>query len=237
MHLLAIVAHPDDADIFCGGTLAKHADRGDTVTIAHMTRGEYGGFGETTESEVAATRETEAENAGAELNADAVSFLGFADGRITHTYENRVRIVNAIRQYDPDLILTHFRDDLHPDHKATARLVTDAYYMASIELFESEYDPCDPENVLFFGKPTSSFEPSLFVDISEYTDQKRRAIEQHESQIEFLTEHGGIDSEFDNLLDGIAAEDTVRGKRVGVGAAEGFATLHETAQEYLTVDR
>jgi LmbE family N-acetylglucosaminyl deacetylase len=62
MEILVTVAHPDDADILCGGTLAKHADRGDDVTIAYMTRGEYGGF-DTAEAELAATREREAERA------------------------------------------------------------------------------------------------------------------------------------------------------------------------------
>jgi oligopeptide/dipeptide ABC transporter, ATP-binding protein, C-terminal domain len=57
MHVVAIVAHPDDADIFCGGTLAKHATRGDQVSISHMTRGEYGGLGTDTEAEIADTRE------------------------------------------------------------------------------------------------------------------------------------------------------------------------------------
>ncbi|RYJ08735.1 PIG-L family deacetylase, partial [Halogeometricum borinquense] len=79
MHVTAIVAHPDDADIFCGGTLKKHAERGDDVTIVYMTRGEYGGF-DTTEEEVAETRESEAEAAAEALDAEA-RFLDFRDGR------------------------------------------------------------------------------------------------------------------------------------------------------------
>lgn len=76
MHLVAIVAHPDDACISCGGTLAKHAARGDDVTVIHMTRGEYGGLGDRTEDELAAVRSAEARQAGAVLGAD-VEFLGF----------------------------------------------------------------------------------------------------------------------------------------------------------------
>ncbi|EMA52578.1 MULTISPECIES: PIG-L deacetylase family protein [Halococcus] len=233
MHVVAVVAHPDDADIFCGGTLAKHAARGDRVSIAHMTRGEYGGLGTDTEAEIADAREKEARASGEVLGADAVEFLGFEDGRITYSLDNRLRIVDALRRYDPDVVLTHFRDDMHPDHRATSRLVTDAYYMASLPLAETDHEPCDPDNVYYFGKPTAEFEPSTFVDISEHIDRKLRAIEQHESQIAFLAEHGGIDAEFDNLLDGIYAEGVVLGKRTGVGSAEGFAPLHERAREYL----
>jgi len=198
-----------------------------------MTRGEYGGLGTDTEAEIADTRETEARASGEVLGADTVEFLGFEDGRITYSLDNRLRIVDALRRYDPDVVLTHFRDDMHPDHRATARLVTDAYYMASLPLAETDHEPCDPDNVYYFGKPTSPFEPSTFVDVSEHVDRKRRAIEQHESQVAFLVEHGGIDAEFDNLLDGIDAEGVVLGKRTGVGSAEGFAPLHERARDYL----
>ncbi|WP_247004342.1 PIG-L deacetylase family protein [Halosolutus gelatinilyticus] len=232
MELLAIVAHPDDADIFCGGTLAKHADRGDTVTIAHMTKGEYGGF-DATEDAIAETRAEEARRSGDELGADEVTFLGFEDGRIEYTLENRLEIVETIRAHAPDLILTHYTDDMHPDHRATSRLVTDAYYMASLPLVDTEHDPCDPENVYFFGKPTSSFEPTVHVDTSGYEAQKAAAIDRHESQVAFLEEHGGIDAEFDNLIEGVAAEDAARGKRTGVERAEGFVPLHGRAVDYL----
>jgi bacillithiol biosynthesis deacetylase BshB1 len=232
MNILAIVAHPDDADIFCGGTLAKHADRGDEVHIVHMTRGEYGGF-DTTQEEIADVREDEAKESGEVLGADTVEFLGFEDGRVDPSLENRYEVADTIRKYDPDVVFTHFREDLHPDHQATSKLVKDAYYMASLPLAETEHEPCDPDNVYFFGKPTSSFEPSQFIDISGYEDTKAEAIEAHESQVEFLDEHGGIDAEFDNLVEGILAENRTTGRRVGASYAEGFEPLVETADEYI----
>ncbi|WP_132060681.1 PIG-L deacetylase family protein [Halorussus amylolyticus] len=231
MRVLAIVAHPDDADIFCGGTLAKHADRGDDVGIVHLTRGEYGGF-DTTEAEVAAVRETEAEASAETLGAE-VGFLDFSDGRITYSLENRLALVDVIRDHEPDVILTHYREDMHPDHRAASRLVTDAYYMASLPLVDTEHPPHDPENVYFFGKPTAEFEPSVFVDISEYQDVKEDAIDAHESQVAFLQEHGGIDAEFEHLVEGVRAEARVLGKRTGARYAEGFEPLHETTREYL----
>jgi bacillithiol biosynthesis deacetylase BshB1 len=233
MDLLAIVAHPDDADIFCGGTIAKHADRGDAVTIAHVTRGELGGLGSESQADVAETREAEARASGEVLGAASVDFLDFEDGRVTYSIENRLRVVDYIRSVRPDLVLTHFRDDMHPDHRVTSRLVTDAYYMASLPLAETDHEAWDPDNVYYFGKPTSEFEPTTFVDTSGYVDRKLEAIDRHESQVDFLQEHGGIDAEFDNLLEGVRAEAVTLGRRVGAESAEGFVPLHESASGYL----
>jgi len=231
MRVLAIVAHPDDAGIFCGGTLAKHADRGDDVAVVHMTHGEYGGF-ETTTDTVAEVRESEAKAEAAELGVET-AFLDFHDGRITYSIENRLALVDVLREYEPDAVITHYRNDMHPDHRATSRLVTDAYYMSSLPLVESEEPPHDVDNVYYFGKPTAEFEPDVFVDITGYRDRKERAIEAHESQVEFLQAHGGIDAEFDNLLEGVRADARVAGKRAGVRYAETFAALHESATGYL----
>lgn len=231
MSVLAIVAHPDDAGIFCGGTLSKHADRGDDVTMVHMTRGELGASDDT-EAEIAAVREREARRAGDELGA-AVEFLDFLDGRVTYTLDNRLELVETVREHDPELILTHFRDDMHPDHRITSRLVTDAYYMASLPLVETASSPCDPSNVYYFGKPTSSFEPETFVDISEHVERKMRAVERHESQVAWLDDHGGIDGEFDDLVANVRARARTLGQKAGVPFAEGFTPLHTTSVEYL----
>ncbi|ADQ68872.1 PIG-L family deacetylase [Halogeometricum borinquense] len=232
MHVTAIVAHPDDADIFCGGTLKKHAERGDDVTIVYMTRGEYGGF-DTTEEEVAETRESEAEAAAEALDAEA-RFLDFRDGRITYSMENRLELVDVIRELRPDIILTHFRDDMHPDHRVTSRLVTDAYYMASLPLAQTDHEEWEPDNVYYFGKPTADeFDPEVFIDMSDQQEAKEEAILQHESQVEWLEEHGGVDAEFDGLVEGVRAQARTTGRTRGAEFAEGFVPLHKGTSEYL----
>lgn len=232
MHVLAIVAHPDDASIFCGGTLAKHADRGDHVTVLHMTRGEYGGFADTTEDELAAVRAEEARRAGDTLGVE-VGFLDFKDGRVTDSIENRLRVVEALRAHEPDLVLTHHVDDPHPDHRATSRLVSDAYYMASLPLVDAGGAPMDPDNVYYFGKATSGFDPTTFVDITGYLGAKVVAVQAHESQLEFLRDHGGIDSGFDDVAEDTRARARTLGRRVGASHAEGFIPLQEISQAYL----
>jgi bacillithiol biosynthesis deacetylase BshB1 len=236
MHMtdvLAIVAHPDDADIFCGGTIAKHSDEGDTVQIVHMTRGEYGGFDDDTTEQVANVREKEAHASGSVLGADDVSFLDFHDGHVEYSFENRLTLVSVIRSADPSVILTHHADDMHPDHRATSRLVRDAYYMASLPLVDVPEPACSVENVFFFGKPTADFDPETVVDITGYQDQKEKAIRQHESQVAFLQEHGGIDAEFDGLIEGVRSDARSLGKQHGVSYAEGFIPLHRRARDFL----
>lgn len=230
--LLAIVAHPDDDAIFCGGTLAKHGSRGDDVHVTYMTHGELGGTGDTTRTELADRRESEARDAGEELGV-SVSFLDFEDGRIPTGPRNREPLVGLIRSHAPHLILTHHSEDPHPDHRATHQLVTDAYYEASLPLSEADGEPSDPDNIYYFGKPSAGFEPDVFVNISDVMDTKEQAIRCHQSQLEFLEDHGGIDRSMSDLVEGIRAENRTWGRRCGAKYAEGFTRLHDVANDYL----
>ncbi|MFB6344918.1 MAG: PIG-L deacetylase family protein [bacterium] len=232
MNLLAVVAHPDDASIFCGGTLAKHANRGDEVQILYMTRGEYGGGADLSEEEIATRREQEAREAAQVLGA-SVSFMEFKDGRMQYSLENRRLLMDEIREVRPDLLLTHNEEDPHPDHRVTSRLLSDAYYQASLPRVESDHEVWDPENVFYFGRPSTEFYPDLYVDVSEVQDVKEKAVRQHKSQLAFLEDHEGIDSTFDDLIDDVRVESRVYGRRSGVQYAEGFTSLKGTARDFL----
>ena len=233
MKILAIVAHPDDDVIFCGGTLAKHTSRGDEVHVTYLTRGELGGMGDQSRNDLATTRTREAHEAAKHLDV-TVSFLDFEDGQVQYNMEQRRRIADLIRARDPELLMTHHRDDSHPDHRVTSRLVTDGFYLASLPLFETDHKPSDPENIYFFGKSTADFEPDIFVDISQQQKTKEKAIREHQSQIDFLNKHGGLDREFDHLVETIRARARVEGRRCGVEYAEGFTRLHDVAVEFLS---
>lgn len=232
MKLLAVVAHPDDASIFCGGTLAKHADRGDDVHVVHMTRGEYGGLEQESQVNLADRRTEEARSAAQRIGAD-VFFLEFHDGRIEYSLENRDHLNDTIREHAPDLVFTHTRYSNHPDHRVTGRLVTDACYQASLPRVDSKYDPVDPDNVYYFGKKACSPEPDVLVDVTNYLDMKEEAVQCHESQMEFLAEHGGLDRSFDDLVEDVRARARTLGDRSGVRYAEGFTTLRDEVRDYL----
>lgn len=233
MSLLALVAHPDDASLYCGGTLAKHAARGDEVTVVHMTRGEYGGM-DASPGEIAERREREARRAAETLGVE-VEFLDGHDGRVVESLETRLSLVDLLRRHAPTLLLTHTPRDLHPDHRATARLVTDAYYMAALPALETDHPPHDPRNVYYVGTTTADydFEPDVFVRLGEHQSTREAALREHESQLEFLARHGGLDASVQNPVEEIRAEARVLGKRAGCRHAEGFVRLHDRAVEHL----
>lgn len=231
--LLAVVAHPDDAAIFCGGTIAKHAARGDEVAIAYMTRGGLGGVEEATPEAVAETRAEEAAVAADTLGAASVEFPGYDDGGVEATLANRRALAGTLREHAPAVVITHARDDPHPDHVATATLVDDAYYLASLPLAPVDGDAHDVANVYHVGKAATAFEPTTFVDVTDQIDAKLRAIEAHESQAAFMADHGGIDAGWDDLVADARAQARTYGRRVGVRYAEGFRPLQDRPTSYL----
>ena len=231
MTVLAVVAHPDDADIFCGGTLAKHAARGESVVVANMTCGEFGATAGS-EADIADVREAEARAAGEVLGVDEVRFLGYEDGRIAYSIADRFAMTDLLREVRPDTVVTHYWEDPHPDHRATGRLVGDAQYMAPLPLAETEHDPHQPDNVYFFGKPRAGFEPEVFVDVTAQMATKAAAIEAHESQLQFLDDHED-DGAFGGLVDSIRAENHHLGRQVGCRFAEGFVALERRPREFL----
>ncbi|WP_242492890.1 PIG-L deacetylase family protein [Halogeometricum borinquense] len=120
------------------------------------------------------------------------------------------------------------------DHRVTSRLVTDAYYMASLPLAQTDHEEWEPDNVYYFGKPTADeFDPEVFIDMSDQQEAKEEAILQHESQVEWLEEHGGVDAEFDGLVEGVRAQARTTGRTRGAEFAEGFVPLHKGTSEYL----
>lgn len=120
LHVVCVGAHPDDPESGCGGTLARYAAAGHRVTIVYLTRGEAGIPGKT-HVEAAAIRTAEAEAACRILGAKPV-FAGQIDGATEVTPE-RTRAFTAMLLDDrPDVVLTHWPIDTHPDHQAASLL-------------------------------------------------------------------------------------------------------------------
>ncbi len=175
--LVVILAHPDDAEIWAGGTLIRHCQRGDVVDVCSVTysldsiRGQEGAAG--------------ASHLGAQFTC-----LGFADMAVQHyTPQDAERLSMYLLERSPDIVLTHWLEDTHPDHAATARLVVDALlrYAVSFGLDDVEASrrafphvwSCDTYGGL--GR-LGAFEPEWYVDISAVWSQKCQGIEAHESQ-------------------------------------------------------
>jgi LmbE family N-acetylglucosaminyl deacetylase len=203
MKLMAVMAHPDDAEIWCGGTLILHSEKGDAVRICSISYTEE------------STRGQEAYE-GAKRMGCEVEFLGLDDTAIRDTDEATEQLRSSIDSFRPDTIITHWCDDMHPDHEATFRLLRRAvicYFLANptddLQAFPRIFC-CDTYNSLGLRGP---FEPDRLVDVTHVWQKKIAAIKAHKSQL--LSLYLGL-SERQCLA---------YGKAAGTEWAEGFLYL------------
>jgi bacillithiol biosynthesis deacetylase BshB1 len=178
MHLdiLAFGAHPDDVELFAGGTLAKMAALGHLTGVADMTRGELGTRG------TAGLRRQEALKAAAILQLKVRENLGFTDGEVAVTPEARLKIIRLLRKYRPKVVLTHYWEDRHPDHVATSRLVAEAVHHSGLAKIRTGQRRYRPRTLLFFKLPPHVV-PSFVVDVSDHVEQRNAAIAAYRSQL------------------------------------------------------
>ncbi len=130
--ILVVVAHPDDIESWCAGTVCRFTDAGKRVAYVLCTSGDKGTSDPTqTPQEVAAMREAEQMEAARILGVEAVTFLHYPDSEVEATLAQRRELVRQIRRHRPDLVITHdpvppYR--LHPDHRAVGRATLDALF-------------------------------------------------------------------------------------------------------------
>lgn len=187
--VMAIVAHPDDAEFSCAGTLAKYAREGKRTYIVVCTAGNKGTPDpEMRGEDLAAIREREQRAASAELGVTETIFLGNPDGELFPTLDFRRQIVEQLRRYRPDVVITHdpFRPySLHPDHRAVGLTATDAVYPTARdaiyfpEQYQAGLKPWTVAEIWYYGSET----PDHYVDIRDTFDVKIEALLQHQSQV------------------------------------------------------
>ena len=184
LRLLIIGAHPDDADYSAGGTAALYRAAGHTVRMVSLTNGDAGHHEQPGPS-LAKRRLGEAANAGAVIGA-VYELFDIHDGELMPTLENRHKVIQLIRCYDPDLILTHRPNDYHPDHRYTSQLVQDAAYMITVpavvpgtkHLMKNPVIAYLPDE---FQKPYP-FSPTVAVDVGPVIDKIIAMLHCHVSQ-------------------------------------------------------
>jgi bacillithiol biosynthesis deacetylase BshB1 len=172
---LAIGAHPDDLELACGGTLLRLKWLGYKIGMVDMTRGERGTRG------TALIRAEEADAAMKIIGADLRENLDLGDMLVKDTPEGRRKVVECIRRHTPSLVITHALQDRHPDHEGTAALVKIAMFLSGARNFEAEGQPHVPARLMYFP---SHWIPdvNVFVDITQFWDQKVRAAQCYKSQ-------------------------------------------------------
>lgn len=192
--VMAIVAHPDDAEFSSAGTLAKFAQEGKQVYIVICTAGNKGTPDPDMKGEdLAAMRQREQLGASAELGVTDTIFLGNPDGELTPSLDFRKQLVEQIRRYQPDVVITHdpWRPyALHPDHRAVGITVADAVYPTARDAiyFHEHYEaglmPWKVGEIWFYGAE----KPDHYVDTSATFGHKIAALKQHASQVGAATE-------------------------------------------------
>ena len=179
LDVLVIAAHPDDAEISVGGTMLLLARAGRQVGVVDVTRGELGTRGSAADR----ARETRAAN---EVLGLAVRHnLELPDGRVEVTTAARERLAALVRQHEPEVLLAHHTDDLHPDHRATGELARAAWYLSGLSRL------ADPDAAKPSRRPSRfyhfmghvPFEPTFVVDIGPVWEEKRRLVGCYASQL------------------------------------------------------
>lgn len=178
--LLAIVAHPDDAELCCAGTLLKHKALGYTTGIIDLTRGEMGSRG------TAETRKNEAEKSSQILGLSARSNLDLGDAKFANSFENIIKIVEQIRHFQPEIVLTNTLSDRHPDHARAAKLVAESCFYSGLLKIETQWENKTQQKwrpkQIWHMIQDHYHSPDILIDITEQWATKRKSIQAFSSQ-------------------------------------------------------
>jgi bacillithiol biosynthesis deacetylase BshB1 len=221
LDILAIGAHPDDVELSCSGTLAKHIFLGQKVGILDLTRGELGTRGS------AELRSEEAAKAAQILGIHVRENLNFADGFFSNTEEHQLQLIKQIRNYQPDIVLCNAIYDRHPDHGKGSELVSNACFYSGLIKIETELNgkkqnAWRPKFVYHYIQDRY-IKPDFIVDISEHIEVKMNSILAFGSQFfdpNSREPQTPISSK--QFIEAIRNRSAEMGRIIGVDYGEGF---------------
>lgn len=221
LDILAFGVHPDDVELGCAGTLLAAIAEGKKVGIIDLTQGELGTRG------TAATRKVEAANAAKVLGVAVRENLEMADGFFANDEPHQRKVIEAIRKYQPEIVLCNAPEDRHPDHGRSAKLVSDACFLSGLIKIVTNHngkiqDAWRPKYVFHYIQDRF-IQPDFVIDISPYHDVKLQSI------LCYTTQFYNPDSQepatyisSPQFLETVKARAMMLGKRIGVQYAEGF---------------
>ena len=231
LDILAIGVHPDDVELGCSGTIIKEIKRGKKVGIVDLTQGELGTRG-TIES-----RYQEAANAAMIMGVQVRENLKMRDGFFENNEESKLKLIAAIRKYQPEIVIGNVLHDRHPDHGRAGNMIAECCFLSGLAKIETKDEnarlPDGQGTTQLRWKPSYVLhylqdwyhEPNLLIDISDVFEQRMKAIEAYTTQF-----HSGENSDKEpqtyiskpDFLESIKARARLFGKRIGVKYAEGF---------------
>jgi LmbE family N-acetylglucosaminyl deacetylase len=224
--VLALGAHPDDVELLCGGTLALLKAKGWTIVMATMTAGDLGSATLARDA-IARLRRQEARNAARVLGAQYRS-VDAEDFQIVYGDALLRRVTGLLREFKPDVVLTHAARDYLADHEETSRLVQGACFAAPVVNYKTPGGmlPLRAVPYLYRFDPVEGIDAEgrrvpapLVVDVSSAIDTKGQMLACHESQREWLRQQHGVDEYLTRMKDWAR----LRGAESGFAFGEGLS--------------
>jgi N-acetylglucosamine malate deacetylase 1 len=231
LDILVFGAHPDDAELSCGATIAKEISLGKKVGIIDLTRGELGTRGS------AELRDKEAADAAKILGVQVRENLRFRDGFFINDEAHQLKIIKMIRKYQPEIVICNAVDDRHIDHGKGSKLVSDACFLSGLIKIETELD----------GQPQTAWRPKLVyhyiqwknlvpdfvVDVTGFMDVKVQSLMAYSSQFyDPDSKEPPTPIATKNFKDSILYRAADLGRLINTDYAEGF-----TVERYVAVNR
>jgi bacillithiol biosynthesis deacetylase BshB1 len=218
--IAGLCAHPDDAELVMGGTLAREAAAGRRIALVDLTRGEAGSRG------TPETRAQEAAEAARILGVSHRESLGLPDARLGGGPDQRDVVVAALRRLRPRVVVLQHWEQRHPDHAAASRLIYDACFVAGLRNYRPELgEGFRPFKLAYATSMTEAAEqaPSFVVDITATFETKMKAIRAFKSQFEAGAGET-VSLPFDRFQEAVELAARRHGQRIGVTYGEGFVT-------------
>lgn len=223
LDILVIVAHPDDAELACSGTLIKHIQLGKKVGVLDLTQGELGTRG------TIETRYQEAKESSAIMGLSVRDNLKIADGFFQNDQETQLKLIQKIRKYQPEIVLSNAIKDRHIDHGKGAKLTHDSLFLAGLRKIETNengvlQNPWRPKQH-YYCIQDEYIQPDFVIDITPHWEQKMKAINAFKTQFFVGNQNENepqtpiSNPDFIYFLEARARE---LGRSIGVTYAEGF---------------
>lgn len=220
LDMLAVMAHPDDAELLCGGALIKAVDAGRRVGILDLTAGEMGSSGS---REI---RAREARSAAEIMGLTTRRCAGLPDARLQNDEATRRVVIQHLRDLRPQVVVTHWKAGRHRDHRICSELVRDACFLAGLKKLTADGEPFRPRKLVYaVGFREDVHPPSFVVDVTEQMDRKMSAVAAYESQFASVHQAGEVFPGGDRSLEEqIRAKMAHYGSLIRVAYGEPFVT-------------
>lgn len=233
LDILVFGSHPDDAELSCGGTIAKEISLGKKVGIIDLTRGELGTRG------TADLRDEEAAHAAQILGIHVRENLRFRDGFFVNDEAHQLEVIKMVRKYRPDIVIANAIDDRHIDHAKGSKLVSDACFLSGLRRVETQLNGTPQEawrpKTVYHYIQWKDLAPDFVVDVTGFMDVKVASLMAYKSQFYDPNSTEPVTPiATKNFKESILYRAANLGRLIGTEYAEGFTTERPVAVSRLT---